>query len=138
MAKSTSPTSRVEPQRFRRLKAGDTRFDETDVDGSPSELPAKASLCRDRQAAKLLSPDKLAPAGVSVESNTRENATQTKSAVASSPEAKLPLPAHQWQRINSFSYALLVAGEFEARCRILTGNGTIQSNGANPAAAEPL
>jgi hypothetical protein len=37
MAKSTSPTSRVEPKRFRRLVAGDARFDEADVDGSPPE-----------------------------------------------------------------------------------------------------
>ena len=33
MAKSTSPTSRAEPQRFKCLEAGDGRFDETDLGG---------------------------------------------------------------------------------------------------------
>jgi hypothetical protein len=98
MAKSTLTSSRVEPQKIKHVGAGDARFTETDLDCPPSELVAKRSLYSDRQDAKLLSPDKLAPAGDSVESNTRDDALQT----------KLPGPAHQLKNINSFTHALLL------------------------------
>jgi hypothetical protein len=48
MAKSTSPTSRVQPKSFSRLEAGETRFYESDLDDSPSDIVAKASLFTDR------------------------------------------------------------------------------------------
>jgi hypothetical protein len=54
MAKSTSTSSGVEPQNIKRVEAGDERFDETDLDGTPSELAATPSLHSDRQAAKSL------------------------------------------------------------------------------------
>jgi hypothetical protein len=44
MAKATSTSFRVEPKKDERVKIGDARFDETDLDGSPSELAAKPSL----------------------------------------------------------------------------------------------
>jgi hypothetical protein len=44
MAKSNSASSRVEPKKYERMETGDARFDETDLDGSPSELEAKPSL----------------------------------------------------------------------------------------------
>jgi hypothetical protein len=78
MAKYTSTSSRVECQNKERLKTGDTRFDEIDLDGSPSELAATPSLFSDRQAAKSLSLDMSAPDGDSVESSTRKDALQTK------------------------------------------------------------
>ncbi len=43
-AKSTSPTFRVEPKKFRRLSAEDARVDETDLDGSPLELAACTAI----------------------------------------------------------------------------------------------
>jgi hypothetical protein len=52
MAKPTSPTPLFEPQKLRHLEAGDARFDETDLDCSPSELVANISPYSDRQAAK--------------------------------------------------------------------------------------
>jgi hypothetical protein len=94
MTKSTSTSPLVEPQKTMHVKAGDARFDETDLDGSPSELA-------DKQAAKSLSPDKSAPAGDSVESNTRKDALQA---------ANVPGLVQQKKSINSFSHALLDTG----------------------------
>jgi hypothetical protein len=143
MAKSTSPTSRVKLQKFRRLKARDALFDATDLDAPPSELVAKASLYSDKQAAESLTPDKSAPAGNSVESNTRDDA----------PQAKLSWPARQPKRINSFSHAILVSGPPEndflgpAKKPAKSRRGanaqleTAPSNEmlrVNPAVAEPL
>jgi hypothetical protein len=144
MAKSTSATSRVEPKnKSRRLEARDARFDETNLDGSPSELAAKASLYSDRQAAKSLSLDKSAPAGDGMESNARKDALQP----------KLPRPAHKQKSVNFVSHALLVAGPPErdllvaakklenSRQREESQLETAPSNEmfrANPVAAEPL
>ena len=101
IAKSASPLSRVEPKNIKRVEARDARFDKTDLDSSPSELAANASIDSDTQAAMSLSTDKPAPAGDSAESNTPKDASQ----------AKLPLLAHQQKTINPFSHAaLLVAG----------------------------
>jgi hypothetical protein len=71
------------------VEAGEARFDERDLDGSPFI---------DAQAAMSLSPDKSAPVGDGTELNTPKDALQ----------AKLPLPAHQQKRIDGFSYASLV------------------------------
>jgi hypothetical protein len=103
MAKSTSTSFRVEPQNIQRVEAGEARSDETDLDGSHSELAAKPSLYSDRQAAKSLSPDKSAPAGDNRESDTRMDALQT----------KLPGLVQQKKSVNSFSHALLAAGSPE-------------------------
>jgi hypothetical protein len=89
MPKSPSLTFPVEPKKFRRVEAGNARFDESDLDGSPSELASKLSPYSDRQAAKLLPLDKSAPAADSAESNTRKEALQ----------AKLPWPAEKYQLI---------------------------------------
>jgi hypothetical protein len=88
MAKSTSASSRVRvgTKNTKRVKAGDARLNKTDLDGSPSELAAKPSLHSDVYATKSLSPDKSAPAGDSVDVNTRKDALV---------QAKLPGPAHQ-------------------------------------------
>jgi hypothetical protein len=143
MAKSTLTLSRVEPKKRKRVEAGDARFDETDLHGSPSELAAKPNLCSDRQIAKSLSPDKLAPAGDSVESITRKDALQ----------AKLPQSAHQQKSINSFAHALVVAGPPENGFLVAAkkpANSTQVAESllkaapsnemlrANPVAAEPL
>jgi hypothetical protein len=83
---ATSTSSRVGPQKTKRVEAGDARLDETDFDGPISKPAAKPSLYSDdRQAENSLSPDKSAPVGDSVESLTRKNALQ----------AKLPWPAHE-------------------------------------------
>jgi hypothetical protein len=136
MGKSTSTSSRVEPQNIKRVEAGGARVGEADLGGSPSELAAKPSLYSDRQAAKSLSPAESASAGDSVESNTRKDALQ----------AKLPWPAHQQKSINSFSNALLVAAPPENDFIVATkkpansGQGTEfnKITRANPVAAEPL
>jgi hypothetical protein len=104
MAKSwsTSTISRVEPQNIKRIETEEARFDETDLDGSPSELVAKVSLYSDSQAAESLSPEKAAPACDSVKSNTRDDA----------PQAKLPRPVHQQQKsVNSFSHAAVLVAD---------------------------
>jgi hypothetical protein len=51
--KFTSASSRVEPKSGKSVEVGDARFDETDLDGSPSELAVKPNLYSDRQAARL-------------------------------------------------------------------------------------
>jgi hypothetical protein len=102
-AKATSTSSRVESANRKRVESGAARFDETDLDSSPSELAAKPSLYSKRQATKSLSPDKAAPAGDSEESNTRKD----------SLHAKLPWPAHQQKSIASFSRALFVVAPSE-------------------------
>jgi hypothetical protein len=99
MTKSTPTSSFVEPKKRKRVEAGDANFDETDLGGSPLELEVKPSLCSDKQVVKSLSPDKLAPAGDSVESITGEDALQ----------AKLAQSAHQQKNINPFSHAFVVA-----------------------------
>jgi hypothetical protein len=121
MAKSISTSSRVEPQNIERVEAGDSRFDETDLDGSPLELAAKASLYSDRQAARSLSPDKSAAlAGDSVESNTRENSLQ----------AKVPSLAHLKKSINLFSHALLDAGPPKNDCLVAANKPANSRQGA--------
>jgi hypothetical protein len=96
MAKSTSTSPPVEPIELRSEKAGEVRFDETDLEGSPSELATKQSLYSDSQATKSLTLDKSAPADDIVESNTGKDALQ----------AEVPRPAHlrftkasAWSRI---------------------------------------
>jgi hypothetical protein len=49
----------------------------TDLVGSPSKA-AKSSPCSERQAAKSLFTDKSAPAGDSLEPNTRKDALEAK------------------------------------------------------------
>jgi hypothetical protein len=68
---------RHQHRRIRRVEVGDAQFDQTHLGGSPSELAEKPSLCSDRQVAKTLSPDKLAPVGDSVESITRKDEVMT-------------------------------------------------------------
>jgi hypothetical protein len=70
------------------VELGDTRSDETDLDGSSSDSAADPCLYSDRQATKSLTPGKSALVGDSAESKNRK-------------EPKI---------INSFSHALLVAG----------------------------
>jgi hypothetical protein len=96
VAKSTSTSSRVEPQNIWSVEAEDTQFDEMNPDGSPWDLVLKPSLYSDRQTANSLSPDK----SNTVESKTRKDASQ----------AKVPRPAHHQKSINSLSHSLLVAG----------------------------
>jgi hypothetical protein len=143
MTKSTSTSSRVEPQKTMRMEAGDARFDETDLDDSPSELAAKLSLYSDRQAAKSLSPDNSAPAGDNRESDTRKDVSQT----------KLPGQVQQKKSINPFSHALLAAGSPENDFLVaakMPANSRQDTQSqletapchemlrANPVAAEPL
>jgi hypothetical protein len=120
MAKATSTSSRVEPRKYERVKTGDARFDETDLDGSPSELAAKPSLYNDRQAAKSPSPDKSAPACDGVESKTRKDALQ----------GKVPWPPHQQKTVNSFSHALLAAGPLENDFLVAAKKPTYSRQGA--------
>jgi hypothetical protein len=133
MAKSASTSSKVEPKQNKRVEAGDARFDETDLDGSPSELAAKPSLYRDKSA----------PVGDSVESNTRKDVLQ----------AKLPRLPHQKKIIHSFSDALFDAGSPENDFLVAAKKPMDSRQGAesqpepapsdemfraNPVAAEPL
>jgi hypothetical protein len=143
MAKSAATSSRVESKNRKRVEAGDARFEETDLDSSPSELAAKPSLYSKRQAAKSLSPDKSAPAGDSEESNTRKDSIQTKP----------PWLAHQQKSIASFSHVLLVAGPPEDSSLVAAKKPSNSIQGAeshletapsnellraNPMAIEPL
>jgi hypothetical protein len=103
------------------VEAGDARFDETELGGSPSEVAAKPNLCTDRQVTKLLCLDKLAPAGDSVEPITRKNAFQ----------AKLPQSAHQQKNINSFGHGIVVAGPSENSFLVAAKKPADSRQGAN-------
>jgi hypothetical protein len=106
--KSTSSSSQVAPQQTTRMEARDAMLDKRDLNGSPSELAARSSLYSDRQDAKSLSLDKLAPVDDSVESDTRESDTRD-----DAPRSTLPWPARQQKGINLFSHTLLNAGSPE-------------------------
>ncbi len=113
------------------MELGDTRSDETDLDGSSSDSAADPCLYSDRQATKSLTPGKSALVGDSAESKNRK-------------EPKI---------INSFSHALLGGGpqdndflvaakkpassrqSAESQEKTALSNETLP---ANPAAAEPL
>jgi hypothetical protein len=97
MAKSTSTSSRVEPQTIKRMEGGEARFDETDPPGLPSKLAARPRLYSERQATKSLTPDKSAPSDDGVEPTTRKDALQ----------AKLSWPAHQQISVKSLSHPAL-------------------------------
>jgi hypothetical protein len=57
-AKSTLTSSQLEPQKQKVVEERDSRVDETDLGGPTSKPAAKPSLCRERQAVNLSSPDK--------------------------------------------------------------------------------
>jgi hypothetical protein len=143
MAKSTSTSPPVEIITLRSEEAREAQFDESDLEGSPSELASKPSLYSDRQAAKSLTSDKSAPDGDSADSNTRKDALQ----------AKVPWPAHQMKSINSISRTLLHAGPTESGFLVAAKKPANSREGAesqletapsnemlrtNPVVAEPL
>jgi hypothetical protein len=68
----------------------------------------------ERQAAKLSSTDESGAAGDNVKAFIQKDALQ----------AKMPPPAYQEKSTSPFFRK--EADEFRARCRISTGNGTIQ------------
>jgi hypothetical protein len=95
-------------------------FDDTDLEGLPSELAAKPSLYIDKQAAKSLSLDKSAPAG---DEQTAKSPSSDKSASVGK-ESQLELaPSNEMlrtnpvlaeplqQKLNVFNHALLLEGE---------------------------
>jgi hypothetical protein len=106
MAKSTSTSPRVKPQNNKRVETGDALFDKSDFDSPPSELSPRPSLYSDRQDVNSLSPDKSAPAGNSVESMTRDHASQ----------AKQSWPTRQQKNISSLSHAVAGAPENDFLC----------------------
>jgi hypothetical protein len=130
-SKSTLTSSRDECQQHRRVEAGHARFDETDLDGSHSELSAQSSLHSNSQATKWLLLDKSALTGESVESYPRKDALQ----------------ANQQKSINSFPHALLVAGPPENKSLVAATKppnlrqdeeSQLEMLWANPLVSEPL
>jgi hypothetical protein len=126
------------------VDGGDSRFDETNLEGPTSKPAAKPRLYRDKQKATKSPPlEKSAASGDSVDSDTRDDA----------PQAKVPYLAHQQKTINSFSHALFIAGSPENKSLVAAKKPANAGQGAesqqetalsnemlptNPAAAEPM
>jgi hypothetical protein len=130
MAKSPSPTSRVKPQKFRRLEAADARFHEMDLNGSPPKLAA--SLYSDRQAAKSTS-----------QLRTLERTHYGRKCRGAHQQKSVNVAAHALLDAGSPENGFLVAAKKPANSRqgAISQFETAPSNEilrANTVAAEPL